>query len=99
MGFTRLRDHARQECSEAIGDSFDVDRDHPAPVIVRHGRQVPPYRDAGTVAQTEERAVVAVYPTADRRHLIWPGTVALDGTLVQFLSPRLSPPTFTFIHG
>src|SRR3546814_11604818 len=42
------------------------------------------------VAQQVDRAVVAVYPIGDRRHLIWPGDVELDGRPVQFLGHRLS---------
>src|SRR3546814_5112272 len=86
----RISDWSSDVCSSDLGDSFDVDRDHPAPVIVRHGRQVPPYRDARIVAQQVDRAVVAVYPIGDRRHLIWPGDVELDGRPVQFLGHRLS---------
>src|SRR3546814_11391299 len=51
---------------------------------------LPPYRDARIVAQQVDRAVVAVYPIGDRRHLIWPGDVELDGRPVQFLGHRLS---------
>src|SRR3546814_21100389 len=43
-----------------------------------------------TLFRSGDRAVVAVYPIGDRRHLIWPGDVELDGRPVQFLGHGLS---------
>src|SRR3546814_12056692 len=60
---------------------------------------LPPYRDARIVAQQVDRAVVAVYTIGDRRHLIWPGDVELDGRPVQFLGHRLSRLQFDVGNG